>query len=378
MLLLVGFARLTKAQSTPEPVLGFAIERKPVEWYKTQQLLWKQELTQNPKNSEAWYNYYRASRNLTRIDPNDKRTRGAKDSSLMDIVKEMEKAVPNSYDYNLCKWMAEGNNRAFRKNLETAIKLAGNRTEYLPDAVVLYETDRNKEAKSQVLQKWLTKGPVSPGLMFYNYNVLVGLEPNAILVTNGDNDTYPVWLLQEKGYRKDVTVLNTSLLNIKEYRKKIFEELGVPAWVADKNEFLDPDLINKELLSQLAKNNKKAPVYVAVTCGEDFATNNPGTLHLTGLTYQYSIESLDNIAIIRKNFERLYALDYLDKDLYQDISSYYAKESNMNYMIPMVKLYEHYLLCGDEEKANALKKKLLGLVKGRTEEQAVLEYLNQK
>jgi len=381
MISFLAFIGNAQAQK-PETIYSFARIRKPIPYYKEQAIAWKKEVDKDPKNANAWYNYFRVSKNLANIDTTDKRTRTEKWDAIKLIVEKMGEEIPGSYEYNYVKFSYEGNNYDYLSYLKKADELSNGRTLHVDYMVNWGEIERNIERRDKYCKQLYESGDFSPGLMYYNYNVMVGAKPNAIIFTIGDNDTYPIWLLQSQGIRRDITALNLYLLNIDEYRNKVFKELGIEKWdmqMSKDNLDSNNDRAQKrfatEIIKHVAANKKNYPVYLALTAGSpEYLKPNEENLFLTGLAYEYSLESPDNMAIMKRNFEQLYALDYLEKPFYNDISKEITTEINCNYVVPMLKLYDHYKISGDTQRMEWMKQKLLFLTKGKPEEKEIKKH----
>jgi tetratricopeptide (TPR) repeat protein len=170
----------------------------------------------------------------------------------------------------------------------------------------------------------------------YAYNLLMTCERDGVLFTNGDNDTFPLWALQEAyGIRKDVRIVNLSLVNTDWYIKQLKHlEPKVPVSYTDDQivalkHMLNPienptryrlpnaDIevtlpgrrelnalrVQDQMVVNIVDANKwKKPVYFAVTVSDDNLMGLGPYLKMQGLAYRvmpFAVSEADRLDLPR-------------------------------------------------------------------------------
>lgn len=334
-----------------EKVHSIVVVCHEIEWYKTQEKLWKAEVDKNDKDADAWYNYYSAARAISIIARDQPELGEEYVEKCHKIAQSAYAAIPETFEGNHLMHWDGGTGTADPKYLNKAYQINPNDPRIFDDILIKGEMERNTALFHEMAVKLYETNDLPYAMLNWAYNVLSELDENAILFSAGDNDTYALWIVQEaKNFRKDVQVINTYLITEPEYRAKIFKEKGIAEYEG-KSEDGNFD----GLYQHIFENSKGIPAYVSTSAmglydKEPYQKN----LYLTGLAYRYSKSNIDNLSLIRRNYEQRYLKDHLHEVFSVHNADSRAAQFKGLYLPALIKLCKHYHSTEENEKAEEL------------------------
>lgn len=171
--------------------------------------------------------------------------------------------------------------QAWRNAHDRLIRLVQREPDHAPAYYILWTTALragDREMAKHCLLTMVEMGDLPKPLLEFGRNLVEGAPRDAILFTNGDNDTYPPLAYQAKsGMRTDVAIVNLSLLNSPWYIRYLREQ-GLPVtWTDEEIEELRPrplgrllaDDVGQHLHDNLATANWPRPLFYSVTVAAD-------------------------------------------------------------------------------------------------------------
>ncbi len=248
-----------------------------------------------------------------------------------------------------------------------------------------------------ILANWSNNNQSSNHTSYnFGYNLLETCEPDAILITAGDSDTFLSWYLQMiEGVRPDVTVLNLPLLNTSWYlRTTIFYHPNLP-WTLNEDSLKDlriipwetdtvtiigsgPDsvalrvvveptiagkylLIQDQVLLNILRHNRfDRPIYFSAGFGKSLPLNLREHSRLDGLVWRIvpqvqergDYQRLEDNLLHRYDYEGFGEQTFLDRTGKNMASMYHAAFAHL------VELYQQD---GKEQQLDSLKAKFSDL-----------------
>jgi len=337
---------------------------------------WEKEVKQNKKNGENWENLY-ASARMAKIMAPDTSLRNEWYEKMQTILPKMEKAIPKTYEYYHIKcWNANiwASSKEDVKEIsdwaETAYKIDPDRTEIYPDLMNSYMIYGETEKLTELSKRWLLSGDISPNLLALTYNLLQSTEENSVLLTCGDNDTYPALALQYgAGIRKDITVINIYCgFGNPLYRNRSFEKVNIPA--------VDSIYNHIELVKYVVANKADNPIYFSYGNYMNDESELAENTFNVGLALKYSEGEFNNTSTVINNYENNYLLDHLKFNLSPEKFPEQVKRNNLTYLPGLMILYKHYKTVGDLKKQADTKAIIMQIAKDTPHEETVIENMN--
>ncbi len=369
LIVLLSFLTTTIVAQSPEPIPSMTRVQKSYDYYFEQSVLWERVVKKTPSNKKAWLYYFLAARYANHFS---KEAQSRFD--LEGIIAQAKEAIPESFEYYYIKY------RLFSdcKNLYRANEIDPDRKIALHDLQTCYLVDGDLKNAQKYVEKWYETGDWSPSVFRWNYNVLASLAPNALMLSWGDNDSYPIYALQSiKKIRQDVGLIVMPLLWKDSYREHVFAQNEIAPFGKKSSDFASEFDYYAAIVDHIQSASNR-PLYIGVAGSKVLKKRYEDSLYLVGLAYKFSPTEFDNISEIQDNYEHKFLLDDLKVNLSNDISRPIADQLNLNYIPSFLLLHDRYNALADDEKAKDLEQIITNIAKSNHQSTAIAKYFKKE
>ena len=334
---------------------------------------WNAYVMAHPKEEQAWRNLYeiiRTKKVKVTLLGEGKVWRG---EWLMNVVKRMEAAIPETYTFNYCAYWASYEHEKYRGEQHTFEEWCKLHFQYAERAIDLlpgdlqgreydswarqFITDNRIEFDTVRITKLLTRyfesGQYPADKLQYHFNELQGMDEGGIFLGDVVGDVEPKYILQfVLGVHRDKILFCEAGCELGHYLKEVFQLAGISQDLFDPegelahtyDQYAQLRLIYRYICEHAAR-----PVYTSATCinsllfGE-LPDDLKACFYNEGLTMRYSAQPYDNLAVKRRNVEERYRLDNLRLSFLPKNAEdfYWSGYRTFNYLLLLEDLMPYY------------------------------------
>lgn len=357
--LLVSWAMavaLCVSAQEPQEIKGIVEEVHDSLWYAGQVEAWQKEVDADGQDEKAWRNLFEAAWGLKSC------SRGKNDGGIPRVLERMERAIPETYTYNICAYRAsQGPDNKFAEMAMTMLPDDISDRGY--DAILGYlwmmgETDGTGWKAglfNDILSRQYEHGKYPSFILRFGYNQLQGMAEGGLFFGNGDAELFDKVMLQRAmRVHTDKVVVVIPFLSIRSYRDALCRKLGIPTFpgreVRTEEEF---KAAVQEMVEYVIRESGR-PAYFSP--GSQWAVQGIARkLYNEGLVYRYSEEPYDNVSAAKRHVERDYHFDYLTEPAFRLESWWSGSEMLLlNYTVMLGPLVQSYRESGNRERADWL------------------------
>lgn len=279
-----------------------------------------------------------------------------------ELVK-IKNVNPNAFEYYLYNYKIGNYDFDRIEDLKMAAKLQPNHPEVIKSLSAFHYIQGDTKLLREQLSKMNSGKYFSSELTDFAKDVLKSMPDKAILITHGENDTYPLLIEQYiNKTRQDVKIISLDHLQSEDYRNKLKRE-GVNLPAGQK--------INTSFFEQLVRKNSEE-VVVATSLPKTYLSLLSNAINVEGLGFNAS--SSANSKSHQKKLVSLYD-DYLNESLNQKIASEGSKELLSNYLPFLFEIRNYWIAKDDQKRLDIVESQILSIGRQTNKLDQILQIL---